>query len=38
MNWDEKELIEYLDRPPKLHSNYKTEDHFLSFLVKIYKS
>ena len=37
MNWDEKELIEYLDRPPKLHSNYKTERPFFYLLVKIYK-
>ena len=37
MNWDEKKLIEYLDRPPKLHSNYKTERPFFYLLVKIYK-
>ena len=37
MSWSEKDLNEYLNRPSRLHSNYKTERPFFYFLVKIYK-
>ncbi len=37
MNWEEKDLNDYLNRAPKLHSEYNTERPFFYFLVKIYE-
>lgn len=37
MNWSKKDLEEYLERPPKLHSEYDSEELLYSKLLSIYR-
>ena len=38
MNWTEKQLDDYLDRPEKPHTNYKSEKNMWSMFFKIYQT
>ena len=37
MNWDEKKLTSYINRPPKSHDEYPNSKFVYNYLLKFYK-